>query len=155
MKSDALPPAIPSPKTPEDGTYATDSRHPSSRHLTPSVLRGRITCHLWPLKRHVRSIARSMITSIVNPNMIGVYRELRPAEEAGDLEIRQAWDFPLSVAYWHLGELVAGGRVEECEHCRNLFVQTRRDQRFCPPPPFTSESSCASAARQRRKRKEG
>ena len=109
----------------------------------------------WPVRGDIRQAAHKIMADIINPNMVGVYRVLRLTEDSEALEIGRAWDSVLSAAYWHLGELVAGGRVEECEHCQNLFVQSRRDQRFCPAPPFISESSCASAARQRRKRKGG
>ena len=114
-----------------------------------------IACTGWPERGNIRQAARRIMADIINPNMVGVYRELWLTEDSSGLEIRRVWDSPLSVAYWHLGELVAGGRVEECEHCHNLFVQRRRDQRFCPPPPFTSESSCASAFRQRKRRQKG
>ena len=103
----------------------------------------------------VEAAARRIITGIINPNIVGVYRQVAHDKDAGSLKVRRGWDCPLSVAYWHLGELVAGGRVEECENCNSLFVQTRRFQRFCPAPPFTSESSCASAFRQRKRRAKG
>lgn len=99
-----------------------------------------------------RLTAQNFIAFIINPNLIGVYRQLLDPVSVGSLEIAYSFDSLLSVVYWHLAELVTGSRVRECDECGAPFNQRDRRQKFCPPPPGARESLCAMRSRQRRRR---
>jgi len=131
---------------------------PTAHHADPALICG--SRHLiggtrWHVRAtdDLRSVAFRMIQSIINPNLAGVYRQLSiPSLGDPRIEIMYGWDSLLSVVYWHLAEMVAGGRVQECQECGMPFLQKHGRQRFCAPAPFYTESKCALKFRQRKHR---
>ncbi len=99
-----------------------------------------------------RLLAQRILLTIVNPNLRGVSRQLRELPPPTTREISYSFDSLVSVVYWHLADLVGGGKIQECLDCGTPFVQTDKRQRYCPPSPGSRESLCAMKFRQRKRR---
>ena len=109
--------------------------------------------------------AERIIEEIINPNLghLGmVWRGLQYQVYTDPLHLVLECPCPLAAIYWHLANIVTGGRtVARCQDptCSALFVVTDRRQRYCPPPAVwkgTTGSLCAARHRKRRQRqKEG
>jgi hypothetical protein len=95
-------------------------------------------------------MARRLRASIINRNLRGVSRYVSVDDQGKDRSFFQ-YDAPVSVAYWHLVNLIDSGTVKRCEAegCGGVFIQTDPRQRYCPKRWRQRESSCATRQRQR------
>lgn len=124
--------------------------HPTLRGQFPVKFAARgilRTLVFYPTSSH-RSLAASILMSIVNENISGIHPKIAWDEKRGIFVPYSSFSTLIEVVYWHLSNVLSGGRVTRCETCGGRFIQTDRRQRFCPTGT-KQESPCAVKARVR------
>jgi hypothetical protein len=98
-------------------------------------------------------LARSFRNRVINANIQGMVRALS-VNKRPTIHDRSYWGFTalIETAYWHLADIVDGGKVKRCEDCHGLFIQRDKRQRYCPPPynpqsPKRRHSLCGTRKR--------
>jgi hypothetical protein len=91
--------------------------------------------------------------SVINANIQGMVRALS-VNKHPKIHDRSYWRFNamIETVYWHLADIVDGGKVKRCEDCHGIFIQEDKRQRFCPPtynpnPPKRRHSRCGTRKR--------
>ncbi len=105
------------------------------------------SCSFFPPSSH-RRLAASILETIVNENISGIHPEIAWDETRGIFVQYSSFSTLIEAVYWHLSNVMSGGRVTRCETCGGRFIQTDRRQRFCPTGT-KQESPCAVKARVR------
>jgi hypothetical protein len=96
----------------------------------------------------LQSLAANILGTIVNANIT----QLHPVLAWGSMRQMFVQQFQFTalveVAYWHIANVLRGGKVTRCAlpGCRGIFIQTDRRQRFCPTGT-KQESPCAVRGR--------
>ena len=83
-------------------------------------------------------VAKVIIAQTVSANLTGMAPTLYPVQgdDARQFELGYHFRSLLNVVYWHLVHVLTENRpLIQCKECRGYFVETRKGQRFCPPPP--------------------
>ena len=88
--------------------------------------------------REKDEIANSFICEVISANIEGLRPTLQRTYDddstIGRLKWLYTWDVLLEVVYFHLGDAVTGDKpLVECQYCHNLFQQTDKRQKYCPP----------------------
>ena len=88
--------------------------------------------------REKDEIANSFICEVISANIEGLRPTLQRTYDddstIGRLKWLYTWDVLLEVVYLHLGDAVTGDKpLVECQYCHNLFQQTDKRQKYCPP----------------------
>lgn len=107
-------------------------------------------------------LAKWIVLSIINENTTTIRRKVfhlpgRP------LWASYTFDALIEVIYWHLMEIVDGGRqIRRCKYCKTFFIATNAKKEFCPPPAYSvsqrKQSLCGAKyhmQNQRRKKDSG
>ena len=128
----------------------------------PIGLREATLAQRWILRApQVRPLATvgEIVGGILTANLALNRREVYYDAETGSIRSTFVYDAMIQAVYQQLLETAEGGRVEECDECHALFIQTDGRQHFCPPRFKEKESRCALRYRQRewrkRRRQEG
>ncbi len=102
-------------------------------------------------EKNAVSLARMVCRGLINPNIAGIYPELR--QERAEDRIYFHFHAPIEAAYWRLAIAINGGNVKLCKECGSAFIQSDGRQQYCPPRFRQRESACAIRARVARLRK--
>jgi hypothetical protein len=97
--------------------------------------------------RDTEEAAKSVITGILNPNLLRTRDGLREYIDPDSLELKRDCIYLLAAVYWQLARIVADRQVSRCQQCDAIFVVTDKRQKYCPPARGKSESICAARAR--------
>lgn len=101
----------------------------------------------------LQSLAANILGAIVNANIERLHPVLTWSTKRQMFRQHFRFTALIEVAYWHIANVLQGGKVVRCAGagCRGIFIQTDRRQRFCPTGT-KQESTCAVRKRVQRKR---
>ena len=102
----------------------------------------------------LQSLAANILGVIVNANIEQLHPVLTWSTKRQMFRQHFWFTALIEVAYWHIANVLQGGKVVRCAGagCRGIFIQTDGRQRFCPTGT-KQESTCAVRKRVQRKRK--
>jgi hypothetical protein len=95
--------------------------------------------------------AQMLRVSLIERNITGIHRSWK-VENEWAVHPRFRFAAPIEGVYWHLADVIDGGRVARCKRpgCGAFFIQTHRNQEYCAPRYLQRESPCAIWDRQHR-----
>lgn len=104
----------------------------------------------------IRNLAAKILETIVNRNISGIFPVMTWVAKRQSFVQFFHCTALVEMAYWHIANVLRGGRVRRCERpgCGGSFIQTDGRQRFCPgEQDGKQESPCAVLARVQRFRR--
>jgi hypothetical protein len=90
---------------------------------------------------------RAALAALINPNLVGVHRELRP-DAFGNLRYELKFEALIQVVYWHLARRVEDEKAipKFCKRCGEPFFHRDPRQQYCPKPLGKIRSLCGNRA---------